>query len=61
MTRKRIIERISARVFCHLEQNGGNPVTIFNSSTKLNKLTHQKLAKDCQWESVIIHNNNSNK
>ena len=61
MTTRKIIERVSARVFCHLEQ-GGNPVTIFSSSDVLSPKTREKLAKDCAWESVMVatHDNDNN-
>ena len=54
---KAVVERVSARVFCHLEEKGGNPVTIFSSNEALSPATRQKLAQDCEWESVMIHNN----
>jgi predicted PhzF superfamily epimerase YddE/YHI9 len=51
---RKIVERVSARVFCHLE-DGGNPVTIFACPQSLTKSTQERLAKDCQWESVMVH------
>jgi predicted PhzF superfamily epimerase YddE/YHI9 len=54
MTTRKIIERVSARVFCHLE-HGGNPVTIFSSASPLTLSAQERLAKDCTWESVMVH------
>lgn len=50
-----IIERISARVFCHgLGAGGGNPVTVFASDQRLSASSQERLAKECDWESVMV-------
>ena len=50
----RKVEKVTARVFCQLS-GGGNPVTIFNSSVGcLSEATQQRLAKSCDWESVMV-------
>ena len=55
---KKLVERVSARVFCHnLDDDGGNPVTIFSSPHRLSHTTKQELAQSCEWESVIVHQN----
>lgn len=50
---RKVIERVSARVFCHME-NGGNPVTIFSSTSALSANAQQRLAQGCDWESVMV-------
>ncbi|CAB9522697.1 isomerase, phenazine biosynthesis phzc phzf domain [Seminavis robusta] len=74
-TTRKVVERVRARVFCHSdsyssslssEDGGGNPVTIFSSPETLSPKTQEKLAKECDWESVmvphfsILNNNNNN-
>ena len=55
-SRRKLIQRVSARVFCHLEeQKGGNPVTIFSSAQALSSSAQIKLARQCEWESVMIN------
>ena len=51
---RRQVSRISARVFCHMEEGGGNPVTVFSSPSPLSDNTYEKLAKQCEWESVMV-------
>lgn len=59
--RSKIVERVSARVFCHLEDGGGNPVTVFSSHSPLSSNTQERLAKACDWESVMVHHRTSSK
>lgn len=55
----RKVEKVTARVFCQLS-GGGNPVTIFNSSAGcLSEATQQRLAKSCDWESVMVSRSRS--
>ena len=61
MTRKApriLIERIKARVFCH-GPGGGNPVTVFSTSSPLSSSTKEYLAKECDWESVMVSSSSS--
>jgi len=57
MTKKKLCERIMARVFCH-GSGGGNPVTIFanfaSDSTPLAPSLREELARSCEWESVFV-------
>jgi hypothetical protein len=71
---RRLIEKVTARVFCPLgatenggkTTTGGNPVTIFlpsdlTTTTPLLTLQQcQVLARTCEWESVFVANNNNN-
>jgi trans-2,3-dihydro-3-hydroxyanthranilate isomerase len=50
----KIIEKITARVFCSQGGSGGNPVTIFTSPVPLSKGTRIDLARTCDWESVVV-------
>ncbi len=47
------LQKIDARVFC-LGKEGGNPVTIFASPFPIPGDLQQKLAKSCDWESVMV-------
>jgi predicted PhzF superfamily epimerase YddE/YHI9 len=59
-TTVKLVERITGRVFCH-GVGGGNPVTVFASATALSKSLQLRLAKECDWESVMVaKNENSN-
>lgn len=49
----RVLERVSARVFCN-GSGGGNPVTVFSSQFPLSSSTQERLAKTCDWESVMV-------
>jgi len=53
MSAKRVLERVTARVFCH-GAGGGNPVTVFSSQSPLSAATQEKLAQSCEWESVMV-------
>jgi PhzF family phenazine biosynthesis protein len=53
MATKKLVERITARVFCH-GPGGGNPVTVFRSQEPLSESIQEKLAKQCAWESVMV-------
>ncbi len=48
-----LLERVTARVFCH-GPGGGNPVTVFSSPLPLSSTTQERLAKSCEWESVMV-------
>jgi predicted PhzF superfamily epimerase YddE/YHI9 len=50
----KVIEKITARVFCSQGGSGGNPVTIFAAPSSLSKGTRTDLAKTCDWESVVV-------
>jgi predicted PhzF superfamily epimerase YddE/YHI9 len=50
----KIIEKITARIFCSQGGSGGNPVTIFTSHFPLSKGTRIDLARTCDWESVVV-------
>jgi PhzF family phenazine biosynthesis protein len=50
---KHHVEKLSARVFCHLN-SGGNPVTIFSSQAILPPAIQVKLAQGSPWESVMV-------
>ena len=53
---KALIEKVTARVFCH-GPGGGNPVTIFASpsSRRLSRREERvSLAQTCDWESVFV-------
>jgi PhzF family phenazine biosynthesis protein len=55
MATRKVLEKITARVFCNA-QGGGNPVTIFSSaSSGLLPTTRASLAQTCEWESVMLH------
>eukprot|EP00978_Attheya_sp_CCMP212_P019403 scaffold54381_cov58-Attheya_sp.AAC.1 len=59
----RKILQVAARAFvCPGFAGGGNPVTVFlplgDSNTALSSLERSKLAKTCEWESVIAHRPN---
>ena len=47
------LQKIDARVFC-LGKEGGNPVTIFAAPLPLSGSLQQRLAKSCNWESVMV-------
>jgi trans-2,3-dihydro-3-hydroxyanthranilate isomerase len=49
----RALERATARVFCH-GSGGGNPVTVFLSQFPISPSTQERLAKACEWESVMV-------
>lgn len=52
---KIVVDRITARVFCYGPSGGGgNPVTIFASSKPLSRFHQIRLAKECEWESVMV-------
>jgi predicted PhzF superfamily epimerase YddE/YHI9 len=51
---RKMIERVSARVFCH-GPGGGNPVTVFSSTERISRPTQVKLAQSEEWESVVVH------
>jgi predicted PhzF superfamily epimerase YddE/YHI9 len=53
MATRKLIEKVTARVFCQLE-GGGNPVTIFKSQSPLKPSTQARLAQECEWESVCV-------
>jgi PhzF family phenazine biosynthesis protein len=53
MTTRTLIERVTARVFCHAP-GGGNPVTVFSSQVPLSASTQERLAQECEWESVMV-------
>lgn len=59
-----LIEKVTARVFCQLEGRGGNPVTIFSSSSTdshhpiRQASTRVRLAQTCEWESVMVDESN---
>ena len=57
------VEKITARVFCQAPSSsstvGGNPVTIFSSQQALSPPTKQRLAQTCQWESVVVDQQDS--
>jgi predicted PhzF superfamily epimerase YddE/YHI9 len=53
MAARKLIEKVTARVFCQLE-GGGNPVTIFSSQSPLKPSTQARLAQECEWESVCV-------
>jgi PhzF family phenazine biosynthesis protein len=57
MTTRTLIERVTARVFCH-GPGGGNPVTVFASQVPLSASTQERLAQACEWESVMISSPN---
>jgi PhzF family phenazine biosynthesis protein len=64
MSRKVLVERVTARVFCHPSAansaNGGNPVTVFLPHRPLMEKTYESLAKNCEWESVMVESSNNN-
>ena len=50
------VERMTARVFCHSTiPGGGNPVTVFLPQRPLQEATEISLARQCEWESVFLH------
>lgn len=54
---KKLVEKVTARVFCQLEGRGGNPVTIFAPKEALPLLSNgqrEQLARTCEWESVFV-------
>jgi hypothetical protein len=57
-TTRKLIEKVTARVFCQLE-GGGNPVTIFKSQSPLKPSTQARLAQTCEWESVCVVSSSS--
>lgn len=61
MSRKVLVERVTARVFCHpsAAANGGNPVTVFLPQAPLMEKTYESLAKGCDWESVVVESSPS--
>lgn len=59
MASRKLVERVTARVFCH-GPGGGNPVTVFSSEHPLSVSTQARLAKDCEWESVMVSNTKKN-
>jgi predicted PhzF superfamily epimerase YddE/YHI9 len=56
MATRKLIERVTARVFCH-GPGGGNPVTVFSSQQALSAASQERLAKECEWESVMVSAN----
>lgn len=58
VARRKVVERVRARVFGHLE-TGGNPVTIFSSQSPLKASTQERLAQGCDWESVMVEHRQS--
>jgi predicted PhzF superfamily epimerase YddE/YHI9 len=59
MASKKIIEKLTGRVFGHLEtKGGGNPITVFASRDErsvLSKAQREHLATTCAWESVFVN------
>ncbi|KAG7366808.1 PhzF family phenazine biosynthesis protein [Nitzschia inconspicua] len=53
--RRILVEQVKARVFCSPNGGGGNPVTIFSTDQKLTAKIQKRLARSCDWESVILH------
>jgi predicted PhzF superfamily epimerase YddE/YHI9 len=56
MASRKLVERVTARVFCH-GPGGGNPVTVFASQLPLSSTSQARLAKGCEWESVMVATN----
>jgi predicted PhzF superfamily epimerase YddE/YHI9 len=56
MASRKLVERVTARVFCH-GPGGGNPVTVFASQLPLSSTSQARLAKECEWESVMVATN----
>ena len=54
MMNARKIVKITARVFCD-GPGGGNPLTVFASTSSLPQIIQQDLAKTCEWESVMVN------
>ena len=54
MMNAREIVKITARVFCG-GPGGGNPLTVFASTSSLPQIIQQDLAKTCEWESVMVN------
>lgn len=53
---KVLVDRVTARVFCHSSfSGGGNPVTVFLPKRSLKDETEKSLAQQCDWESVFVH------
>lgn len=51
---KQLIEKVTARVFCHSSGGGGgNPVTIFAAPLP-SRRQRERLAQTCDWESVFV-------
>lgn len=60
MVTRKLIERVTARVFCH-GPGGGNPVTVFASDVALSAQKKERLAKECEWESVMVSSSKDEK
>eukprot|EP00980_Cylindrotheca_fusiformis_P010941 scaffold2499_cov125-Cylindrotheca_fusiformis.AAC.32 len=64
MSRKVLVERVTARVFSHPSASvggGGNPVTVFLPHSSLTDSCCESLAKGCDWESVVVDSPHPNK
>lgn len=53
MTTRQLVEKVTARVFCH-GPGGGNPLTVFWGRQPLSEGVQTRLATSCDWESVMV-------
>jgi len=50
----KVIENLTARIFCQLKGKGGNTVEVFYPANDIPTKLRQEFAKTCEWESVFV-------
>jgi predicted PhzF superfamily epimerase YddE/YHI9 len=57
-TASKLLEKVTARVFCSQNGGGGNPLTIFSAPGPVKRASSARLARTCEWESVVVDTRN---